>query len=43
MLQHKEQLSGYKSELSSVSCDILSIEDPDELVERESRFSLMHV
>ena len=39
MLQYEEQLSGYKSELSSVSRDILSIEDTDELAGKESELS----
>ena len=39
MLQYEEQLSGYKSELSSVSRDILSIEGTDELAEKESELS----
>ena len=39
MLQYEEQLSGYKSELSSVSRDILSIEGTDELAEKESKLS----
>ena len=37
MSQYEEQLSGHKSEISSVSRDILSIEDADELIERESK------
>ena len=39
MLQYEEQLSGYKSELSSVSRDILSIEGTDELAGKESELS----
>ena len=39
MLQYEEQLSVYKSELSSVSRDILSIEGTDELAGKESELS----